>query len=41
MSVSDDAKPEDLEDEPEGFWLPVHAQVAEWVKTYGEQDEPD
>jgi hypothetical protein len=34
MSVPDNATIEDLEDEPEGFWDAVHAEVDEWIAMY-------
>jgi len=39
--VSDNATPADLEPEPEGFWVPVHDQVAAWVAKYGKDDDGD
>lgn len=34
----DDARPEDLEPEPEGFWDPIHEQVRAWIDEYGTDD---
>jgi hypothetical protein len=41
MNVADNATVADLGDEPEGFWKPVHAQVAAWLAKYGEQEADD
>lgn len=37
--VADNAKPSDLEPEPEGFWDAVHEQVAAWVSKYGDDSD--
>lgn len=39
--VADNAKPEDLEPEPEGFWDPIHDQVAGWLAQYGDDGNTD
>jgi hypothetical protein len=39
--VADNAKPEDLEPEPEGFWDPIHDQVNVWLAKYGGSDDGD
>lgn len=39
MIVPDNATEGELGEEPEGFWEPVHAQVAEWLAEYGETDD--
>jgi hypothetical protein len=36
----DNAQPEDLEEEPPGFWAPIHEQVQAWIDEYGD-DSPD
>jgi hypothetical protein len=41
MSVPDNARVSDLEDEPKGLWRPVHAQVAVWAERYAEGQEDD
>ena len=35
MIVPDNASPEELGEEPEGFWEPIRAQVDVWVAKYG------
>lgn len=37
--VPDNASPAELGPEPEGFWTPVHDEVAKWVKLYGQEDD--
>jgi len=38
MIVPDNAEAADLGDEPEGFWTPIHEQVARWVEEYADDD---
>ena len=38
IALPDNASPEDIGDEPEGFWEPIHAQVDAWVEKYGDDD---
>lgn len=37
--LEDNATVADLDVEPEGFWEPVHAQVAAWLTKYGEAQD--
>lgn len=39
MIVPDNASPADLDDEPDGFWDSVHAQVEAWLTKYGGGDD--
>lgn len=41
MIVPDNATAADLGDEPEGFWDPIHEQVAAWIEQYEDDGEPD
>jgi hypothetical protein len=42
MAPEDNARPEDLQDLPEGFWEPIREAVERWLSEYGDSDEqPD
>lgn len=37
--IPDNAQVQDLPADPEGFWEPIHEQVAAWVEAY--EDDGD
>lgn len=39
MTVPDNAQPEDLVPEPQGFWAPIHQQVQIWLDEYSDDIE--
>ncbi len=36
MMTPDNARPEDIEPEPEGFWDSIHEQVRVWLDDYAD-----